>query len=266
MATSSAWSARMGFDADLTACAALVQQGDADRFAATMASPVAARRILFPLYAFNVEVSRAPWVTKEPMIAEMRLQWWRDALEEIAEGRPVRRHEVVTPLADILTPDQARALDGLVDARRWDIGSDPFEDEAEMWRYLDATTGTLLWTAAQALGAGADEETAVRTTTRAVALANWMCALPELEARGKRPMYDGRPDTLAQLAKSALADLKAQRALGPASRLALLSGWRARRVLTAIARKPQRVARGDLVAPQLARSLSLIRARLTRRI
>ncbi|WP_300055532.1 squalene/phytoene synthase family protein [uncultured Roseobacter sp.] len=256
----------MTFDADLNACAALVQQGDADRFAATMASPVAARRILFPLYAFNVEVSRAPWVTKEPMIAEMRLQWWRDALEEISEGRTPRRHEVVTPLSDVLTPDQARALDGLVDARRWDIGSDPFEDEAEMWRYLDATTGTLLWTAAQALGAAPAEEVALRKTTRAVALANWMCALPELEARGKRPMYDGRPETLAQLARAALADLTAQRALGKASRLVLLSGWRARAILKAIARQPQRVARGDLVTPQLARSLTLIRARLTGRI
>ncbi|WP_299827021.1 squalene/phytoene synthase family protein [uncultured Roseobacter sp.] len=256
----------MGFDADLNACAALVEQGDADRFTATMASPVSARRILFPLYAFNIEVSRAPWVTQEPMIAEMRLQWWRDALEEIAESRPVRRHEVVTPLAGFLTPDQARALDGLIDARRWDIGADPFEDEAEMWRYLEATTGTLLWTAAQALGAAPAEETVFCKTARAVALANWFQALPELEARGKRPMYDGRPETLAALAKTALRDLKAQSALGRASRLVLLSGWRARHILKTTARQPGRVARGALVTPALQRSLSLIRARLTRRI
>lgn len=256
----------MGFDADLNACAALVEQGDADRFAATMASPLPARHIFFPLYAFNIEVSRAPWVTQEPMIAEMRLQWWRDALEEIAENRPVRRHEVVTPLAGFLTPDQARALDGLIDARRWDIGSDPFEDEAEMWRYLEATTGTLLWTAAQALGADPKEEAAFRKTTRAVALANWFQALPELEARGKRPMHDGRPETLAALAKTALGDLKEQSALGGAARLVLLSGWRARHILKTTARHPQRVARGALITPDLQRSLSLIRARLTGRI
>jgi phytoene/squalene synthetase len=67
-------------------CAALVERADPDRFAALMSAPVAVRRVCFPLYAFNIEVSRAPWVTKEPMIAEMRLQWWRDALEEIGEG------------------------------------------------------------------------------------------------------------------------------------------------------------------------------------
>ena len=76
----------MSFDA----CAALVERGDPQRFRAAMAAPPEARRVLFPLYAFNVEVARAPWVTQEPMIAEMRLQWWRDALEEIAMGGRVR--------------------------------------------------------------------------------------------------------------------------------------------------------------------------------
>lgn len=64
----------MSFDADLTACAGLVERGDPDRFRAVMAVPVAARRILFPIFAFNIEVSRAPWVTQETVIAEMRLQ------------------------------------------------------------------------------------------------------------------------------------------------------------------------------------------------
>jgi phytoene/squalene synthetase len=70
----------------LEACADLLRRGDPDRFLAAMAAPPAARRVLLPLYAFNLEVARAPQVTAEPMIAEMRLQWWRDALAEIAAG------------------------------------------------------------------------------------------------------------------------------------------------------------------------------------
>ena len=58
-------------DADIAACAALVARGDPPRFRAAMAAPVAMRRLLFPLYAFNLEVARAPWVTQEPMIALM---------------------------------------------------------------------------------------------------------------------------------------------------------------------------------------------------
>ena len=41
--------------ADLNACADLVRRADPDRFLAAMASPVAARSALFPIYAFNVE-------------------------------------------------------------------------------------------------------------------------------------------------------------------------------------------------------------------
>ena len=111
----------MSFDADLTACAALVERADPWRFRAAMAAPVAARRVLFPLYAFNVEVARAPWVTQEAMIAEMRLQWWRDVCTEIADGQQVRCHEVATPLSEAITAEDAQLLDELVAARRWDI-------------------------------------------------------------------------------------------------------------------------------------------------
>ena len=64
----------------LAACAAMVARGDPDRFLAVMAAPVTVRARLLPLYAFNLEVARAPWVTDEALIAEMRLQWWRDVV------------------------------------------------------------------------------------------------------------------------------------------------------------------------------------------
>ena len=77
----------------LNACAELVRQGDPDRFLATMAATPEARAKLFPLYAFNLEVAKAPWVTREPMIAQMRLQWWQDIVTEVVEGKPPRAHE-----------------------------------------------------------------------------------------------------------------------------------------------------------------------------
>jgi len=58
---------------DVIACAKLVERGDPLRFRAVMASPAALRPALFTLFAFNVEVARAPWITKEAMIADMRL-------------------------------------------------------------------------------------------------------------------------------------------------------------------------------------------------
>ena len=106
----------MSLPEPVIACARTVEQGDPDRFRTVMAAPVTARSVLFPLYAFNVEVARAPWVTQEAMIAEMRLQWWRDALEEIATDAEVRKHEVTTPLGSVLSAAQARMLDETVAA------------------------------------------------------------------------------------------------------------------------------------------------------
>ena len=104
----------MIFNQDILACAGLVERGDPVRFRAVMSTPVDIRAKLFPIFAFNLEVARAPWVTKEAMIAEMRLQWWQDALEEITLGKVVRRHEVVSPLSQLITPDAARDLQSVI--------------------------------------------------------------------------------------------------------------------------------------------------------
>ena len=114
---------------DIAACAGLVARGDADRFLAVMAASPPARDVLFPIYAFNVEVARAPWVTEESMIAEMRLQWWRDAVDEIGAHGAVRKHEVVTPLAGVLDATGAAVLAELVEARS-QAGDRPFEMHA----------------------------------------------------------------------------------------------------------------------------------------
>jgi len=182
------------FDADLSACAGLVQKGDPDRFMAAMAAPVAARAVLFPIYALNVEVARAPWVTQEAMIAEMRLQWWRDALGEIAAGGSVRRHEVVTPLARVISADQAVILDEVITARRWDIYKEPFEEAAQFASHIDHSTGSLMWVAAQALGPA--DESVVRDYAYAAGLANWLRAVAQLQARGRVPLVDAAPDAV----------------------------------------------------------------------
>lgn len=257
----------MSFDADLNACAALVERGDPLRFRATMAAPVAARRVLFPLYAFNVEVARAPWVTQEPMIAEMRLQWWRDVCEEIAEGRKVRRHEVATPLAAVIGPDDAKMLDRLVAARRWDVYSDAFEDEAHFARYLDETAGALTWVAARALGP-ADEQV-VRDAGFAVGVAAWLLAIPSLEARGRVPLLDGTPAGVAALANQGLGRLNAARARrGSVSKLArgaLLHVGAAGSLLERAKKSPALVGQGKLLDPAEADRFGLAYRALTGR-
>lgn len=250
----------------LQACADIVAKGDPDRFRAAMAAPVIARKVLFPLYAFNVEVARAPWVGSEPMIGEMRLQWWRDALEEIGAGGVVRKHEVTTPLTEVLDADGAALLDKGVAARRWDLYKDPFEDEDHLVAYLENTGGTLMWVAARALGAPDAARDCVRAYGTATALVRFLVAVPELEARGRIPLVDGRPEGIVGLVdrvSAALTDRsELKQALPKSTRPALLEGWETPRLLTMARREPTRVADGALRQSEFLKRLNLLRATL----
>ena len=232
-----------------------LRQGDPDRFLALLAAPPGTRPVLAALYAFNLEVARAPWVTEEPMIAEMRLQWWRDALGEIAAGGPVRSHPVTAALAEVLDREGAEALDRLVAARRFDIYREPHADRAAFDAYLDATAGDLHWTAARLTGATREDD--VRRVGRASGLANLLLAVPDLEARGRRPLVDGRPEAVAALAREGLAGLRASRPCR-AARPALLATWRAGGILARAAKDPARVAAGALEGSDFARRGGLL--------
>lgn len=250
----------------LEACAQLVERGDRDRFFAAMAAQVEARKVLFPLYAFNLEVARAPWVTEEPLIAEMRLQWWRDALEEIAKGGPVRRHEVTSPLSAILNPTLAPVLDQIVEARRWDISKEPFENARIFETYLEHTGGALMWTAAHSLGAPVSSASAISALGKASALVRFLRAVPELEARGRIPLIDGRPDAVATLARNAYGAVKENlsiyKELPMVARGALLEAWQTRPLLAQIMSDPMRVANGDLGLSPFRSKLRLLVGRI----
>ena len=250
----------MQFDADLTACAQLVEQADPDRFLATMAAPAKARPLLFALYAFNIEMARAPWASQESMIAEMRLQWWRDTGAEIAQGGPVRRHHIATPLGRLLRPELALCIDAMAEARRWDIYRDPFEDEAAFDSYLDATSGGLMWMAAASLGQ-ADEET-IRKFAYAVGLANWFRAIPELVVQKRIPLLDGTAEGVRALAQKGLHQIaaarKARKSVSRSSSAALLVGWQAEYLLKQALAEPERVAQGALGRSEFQRRSSLM--------
>lgn len=243
----------------LQACAALVERGDPDRFRVAMAAPPLAREILFPLYAFNLEVARAPWVTREPMLAEMRLRWWRDAVEGSAAGNPPPAHEVAGPLGALIASRRLdpAPLDSLIQARRRDIEAEPFAAQ-DLRPYLEGTAGSLLWAGAQALGEPETHRPAVLQAGFAAGLASWLQALPELASRS-RGLADQNPRAIRTLAEEALAALTQARHQPfrpgiPALRAASLAAP----VLHAAAREPEAALRGDLATPEGRKRLRLL--------
>ena len=247
---------------------AQIERGDPTRYEALLAAAPEARPGLATLYAFNLEVARAPWVTKEPMIAEMRLQWWRDALEDAANGT-IRAHEVMAPLAALMQKRRLPldVLDRMVEARRWDIYSDAFADDAAFEAYLADTAGGLMWLSGKALGAGGASEAALRAYGWAAGLAAYLQAVPELVARGRIPLLDGRDDAVKALAQEGLARLGAARAamIEPVARPALLAGWQTQALLTMARNEPGRVGEGLLQLSEFSRRGRLLWQAFTNR-
>ncbi|HEU0221056.1 MAG TPA: squalene/phytoene synthase family protein, partial [Paracoccaceae bacterium] len=230
-------------------CAELVAKGDPDRFLAAMTAPVDMRGRLMALYAFNLEVARAPWSAREPMIGRMRLQFWEDAVEEIFAGQPRRGHPVIEAVAEAVG---AAALPkapfaALVEARLADLEPGPPADMAAFESYVAATSAGLMALAARALGAPADE--AAQGIGQAMGVANLLRALPELAVRGRLPLPGMAGVDRAELAEGRtterLAAIIAEIAAGIPAGEALVETEPDRR--TAIRRAIDAAGEGDLV-------------------
>jgi phytoene synthase len=250
----------------IDACAGIVLRGDPDRYAAVMAMPVPLRAGLFVLFAFNLEVARAPWASKEALICEMRLQWWRDI---VAEPTP-RAHEVAAPLHALIKQHNLPldVIDRLIAARSWDIYTDPFDDAAAFDKYLDDTMGGLLWLCALVGGAAPQAERHVRQFAWGVGLASYLGATAQLEASGKRPLIDGRPDAVRDLARRGLQSLsqsRKHRAEIGAAGLVLLVGWQATGLLQQVASNPMVVKQDQMQLSEFRKRGGLAWAALTGR-
>jgi phytoene synthase len=135
---------------------ARVRQADPDRWLASrFVADAAARADVVALYAFNLELAHVAEAVREPLAGEIRLTWWREAVDELFAGRPPRRHPVVEALAAAIASRDlpAAPFEAMVEARFADLAAEPFADLAAIERYLDETAGALMGLAAAALAA-----------------------------------------------------------------------------------------------------------------
>jgi len=252
----------------LEAIVETVRKGDPDRFLSVMASPPALRADLFVLYAFNIEVARAPWASNEEMIAEMRLQFWRDVVDAIDDERAAHQHELVAPLRQVIGDHDlpVERFRQIIEARRWDIYKDAFADAAGFDRHIDHTAGNLMWLAARCVGAPDTASAAVRDYAYGAGVANWLVAVPELAARGRIPLLDGRETALAKLASAAYARMqRADKRMLRQGAAAVRAGWLARGILRRVIQHPEHVATGQLMPAEFTRRGSLLIKSMTGR-
>ncbi len=160
---------------------ALIRRIDPDRWLSSrfIASPEA-RADVVAVYAYDNELARAPRVASNSLLGEVRLTWWREALDEIFEGRPVRQH----PAAQALSRAVARRglarepLEAMIDARYRELDAAPM-DEAEALDWSRDTGGLAAQLAAQVLDPETDSKMALAGGS-AWALGKRLADSPEL--------------------------------------------------------------------------------------
>ena len=179
---------------------ALVRRVDPDRWlAGRFIEDAAKREDVTALYAFNHELARAAEVTSQPLLGEIRLTWWREAVAEIYAGDPVRRHSVVEALAIAAErQDWPEAeLQALIDARSDDLDAGPPLNPERFYETVDGTAGALMLLAARTLDAATPLD-GVRGAGRAWGVAG----LARTEASGGRRRLPPNLDVLAEVRKA----------------------------------------------------------------
>jgi 15-cis-phytoene synthase len=142
----------MTTSAAFAACEDVVRRHDPDRYFAALFAPEDKRRHLFALYAFYYELVHVAHVVREPLLADIRLAWWRETVEGARAGNP-RDHDVARALTDTLAVHDLPAplFERMIEARSFNSGPDAFADTTAVEAYADATTGNLMRLAARVL-------------------------------------------------------------------------------------------------------------------
>ena len=158
----------------LSALGRSARQADYDRYLIALFAPPDKREVLFALIAFNHELARIRESVTEPMLGQIRLQWWREAVTEAFAGRP-RRHEVLEALAAARSALSEAKLEEMLEGRELEFESEP-PATLECFRdYAASTSGAL--TEAMAIALAGDDDGTSLAVARAVGTAYGMTGL-----------------------------------------------------------------------------------------
>ena len=169
-----------------------VRRHDWDRFICTLFAPEDRREDLFTLLAFNLELARTREMVTEPLIGEMRLQWWRDAIDGIYDGsrKDVTGHYVLKHLPGVI---QSRNLSKalfveLIETRLLDLSDQPPSDMAALQAYARGTSSALNLLQLEILGHGDGLAPEAEALGLAWAMTGLMRAVPTLGRQGRSPV------------------------------------------------------------------------------
>jgi phytoene synthase len=215
-------------------CRRLVAETDKERYWASLYAPADRRDALYALYAFDHEIARVAAVVREPMAGEIRLQWWRDVLEEKrseeAAANPVAAALLeVAPRYDVPPARLIAAVDAHADALH--------EAALDIETYGAASDGTIIGMAAHILGGGNADAEHVASHI----------GIAQVHARARQPHearlhLDRARDLLPNLPAEILPAMLPAAVIGPSlGRETPLPLWRRQWLIWRAARDPRRI-------------------------
>lgn len=200
---------------------------DHDRYLAALLAPARARDQLLALAAFHGEIARIPASVSEPTIGAIRLQWWRDALEDpssAATGSPVADAMRRALVARQIEPEAPLAI---IDAYEALLHHGSLAQPDALTAFADAGQGAAFRMAAHILGAAeGDAAPLIDAAAQCYGRVQLLRALPILLSRGHNPIGAGTSvDWVMQIApilaisRAELAKVRRLAPLAPATML-----------------------------------------------
>lgn len=195
-------------DGDGSPIAAVAKDGEPDRYLAALLSPPAQREALLALAALSTELSRIPLrIVHEPAMGEIRLQWWRDALDLPLELRT--GHPVADAVRNAAQSHQlpAELLEALIDARSVLLDATSPLTEDGFRNFLWKAEGALFALGAHVVGlsASAQVHAGCVAAGQAYGLARMLLELPRMLAGGRIPLAKVQLDSAGLTAEDLLA-------------------------------------------------------------
>lgn len=139
-------------------CAQQVRRLDHDRYLCSLFLPDARRESVHALFAFDAELARVREAVSEPLLGQMRLQWWRESIGRLYacvpdSGAPAA-HPVLEALAPVIVDADLsrRYFERLLDSREHELTDAPPPTLAALDAHADGTGGALAALSMEALG------------------------------------------------------------------------------------------------------------------
>jgi len=155
-----------------------VRRNDRDRYLCAQFAPTAIRDDLLALYAFNIELAHIVEMVREPMLGDIRFEWWRDLCTTNSERsvaglsnptaaailRIIKKHDI-----------SIHDITALVDARQKELRWRQPQTLGDLETHCMETSGRLSLLGAKILGVyNSDILTAVQSIGTVWALTGYM--------------------------------------------------------------------------------------------